>query len=46
MGHPVLRERARPVEKLGTPELRELPQDMQDTMARRTAPGSPRRRSA
>ena len=33
MGHPVLRERAKPVEKLATPELRELVQDMKDTMA-------------
>jgi peptide deformylase len=33
MGHPVLRERARPVEKLGTPELRELVEDMKQTMA-------------
>ena len=33
MGHPVLRERAKPVEKLATPELRELIQDMKDTMA-------------
>ena len=33
MGHPVLRERAKPVEKLATPELRQLIQDMKDTMA-------------
>ena len=33
MGHPVLRERAKPVEKLATPELRSLIQDMKDTMA-------------
>jgi len=33
MGHPVLRERAKPVEKLATAELRELIQDMKDTMA-------------
>ena len=33
MGHPVLRERAKPVEKLATPELRELVRDMKDTMA-------------
>lgn len=39
MGHPVLRERARPVEKLGTPELRELLQDMKDTMAAKNGAG-------
>ena len=33
MGHPVLRERAKPVEKLGTAELRALVEDMKDTMA-------------
>jgi peptide deformylase len=33
MGHPVLRQRARPVEQLGTPELHALVQDMKDTMA-------------
>ena len=33
MGHPVLRERAKPVEKLATPELRALVQDMKETMA-------------
>ena len=33
MGHPVLRERAKPVEALGTPELKALVQDMKDTMA-------------
>ena len=33
MGHPVLRERAKPVEKFATPELRALLQDMQETMA-------------
>jgi peptide deformylase len=32
MGHPVLREVAAPVERFGTPELRELVQDMDDTM--------------
>ena len=32
MGHPVLRERARPVEAFGTAELRALVQDMKDTM--------------
>jgi peptide deformylase len=33
MGHPVLAERAKPVEKLGSPELAALVQDMKDTMA-------------
>jgi peptide deformylase len=33
MGHPVLRERAKPVEKFATPELRALIADMKDTMA-------------
>jgi peptide deformylase len=32
MGHPILREVAAPVERFGTPELRELVQDMDDTM--------------
>jgi peptide deformylase len=32
MGHPVLLERAKPVEKFGTPELDALLQDMRDTM--------------
>jgi peptide deformylase len=39
MGHPVLRERARPVEKFATPELRDLLQDMQDTMAAKNGAG-------
>jgi peptide deformylase len=39
MGHPVLRERASPVEKFGTPELRELVADMQDTMAAKNGAG-------
>jgi peptide deformylase len=39
MGHPVLRERAKPVEAFGTPELRALLQDMQDTMAHRNGAG-------
>jgi peptide deformylase len=39
MGHPVLRERASPVEKFGTPELRALLQDMKDTMAERNGAG-------
>jgi peptide deformylase len=33
MGHPVLRQRAKPVEKLATPELRALVEDMKETMA-------------
>jgi peptide deformylase len=33
MGHPVLRERAKPVEQLGTPELKQLVADMTETMA-------------
>ena len=39
MGHPVLRERAKPVEKFGTAELRALLQDMQDTMAAKSGAG-------
>ena len=39
MGHPVLRERAKPVESFGTPELRELLQDMHDTMAAKNGAG-------
>ena len=39
MGHPVLRERARPVEKFATPELRELLQDMKETMAAKNGAG-------
>ena len=39
MGHPVLRERAKPVEKLATPELRALVQDMKDTMAAKNGAG-------
>jgi len=39
MGHPVLRERAKPVEKLGSPELRALVQDMKDTMAAKNGAG-------
>jgi peptide deformylase len=33
MGHPVLRQKAKPVEKPGSPELKALVQDMKDTMA-------------
>ena len=39
MGHPVLRERAKRVETFGTPELRELVQDMKDTMAAKSGAG-------
>jgi peptide deformylase len=39
MGHPVLRERAKPVEKLATPELRELVADMKETMAAQQGAG-------
>ena len=39
MGHPVLRERAKPVEGLGSPELLELVRDMKDTMAARNGAG-------
>ena len=39
MGHPVLRERAKPVEKLGSAELRQLVQDMKDTMAAKNGAG-------
>jgi peptide deformylase len=39
MGHPVLRERARPVEQFGTPELRALLEDMKETMAAKNGAG-------
>ncbi|MEO7741602.1 MAG: peptide deformylase [Usitatibacter sp.] len=39
MGHPVLRERAKPVEQLATPELRTLVQDMKETMASKDGAG-------
>ena len=39
MGHPVLRERAKPVETFATPELRALLQDMTDTMAAKKGAG-------
>lgn len=39
MGHPVLRERAKPVEKLGSLELLELVADMKDTMAAKNGAG-------
>ena len=39
MGHPGLRERAKPVEKFATPELHALLQDMTDTMAAKSGAG-------
>jgi len=39
MGHPVLREKAKPVDKTGTPELRALVADMKDTMAAKDGAG-------
>ncbi len=39
MGHPVLRQVAAPVERLGTPELARLVQDMKDTMAHEDGAG-------
>jgi peptide deformylase len=39
MGHPVLRERSKPVEAFGTPELRALLEDMKETMASRNGAG-------
>jgi peptide deformylase len=39
MGHPVLRERAKPVEAFGTPELHALLQDMKETMAAKSGAG-------
>ncbi len=39
MGHPVLRQVARPVERFGTPELERLLQDMRDTMAHENGAG-------
>jgi len=39
MGHPVLRERAKPVENFATPELRQLIEDMKETMAAKTGAG-------
>jgi peptide deformylase len=39
MGHPVLRERAKRVERFATPELRALVQDMRDTMAAKNGAG-------
>ena len=39
MGHPVLREKAKPVEKFGTPELHALLEDMKETMAAKNGAG-------
>src|SRR3954466_8829924 len=39
MGHPVLREKSKPVEKTGTPELRALIADMKETMAAQNGAG-------
>ena len=39
MGHPVLREKAKPVEKVATPELRALIADMKETMAAQNGAG-------
>ena len=39
MGHPVLRRVAEPVQRLGTPELARLVQDMKDTMAHENGAG-------
>ena len=39
MGHPVLREKAKPVEAFGTPELRALLEDMKETMAAKDGAG-------
>ena len=39
MGHPVLRERAKPVERFGTPELSALIADMKETMAAKNGAG-------
>jgi peptide deformylase len=39
MGHPVLREKAKPIEQTGTPELRQLIADMKETMAAKNGAG-------
>ena len=39
MGHPVLREKSKPVEKTATAELRELIADMKETMAAKNGAG-------
>jgi peptide deformylase len=39
MGHPVLREKARPVDELGSAELKQLVEDMKETMAFKNGAG-------
>jgi len=39
MGHPVLREKAKPVEDLGSAELKKLVEDMKETMASKNGAG-------
>jgi peptide deformylase len=39
MGHPVLREKAKPIGQTGTPELRQLVADMKETMAAKNGAG-------
>lgn len=39
MGHPVLREKAKPVEDLGSADLRQLVDDMKETMASKNGAG-------
>jgi peptide deformylase len=39
MGHPVLRERAKPVEHFASPELKALIEDMKETMAAKNGAG-------
>ena len=39
MGHPILREKAKAVENVGTPELRALVADMKETMAAKNGAG-------
>ena len=39
MGHPVLREKAKPVEDLASPELKQLGEDMKETMAFKNGAG-------
>lgn len=39
MGHPVLREKSKPVEQAATPELRTLVADMKETMAAQNGAG-------
>ncbi len=39
MGHPVLREKAKPVEDVGSTELKQLVEDMKETMASKNGAG-------